>query len=230
MLAGVVPFDGENRMDIMMNAVLSVPTPPSRRVPVGVKVPPALERLALRAMSKQAAARPTSAAEFRSILLTALGTGDEEPKRGTPADIGRLDRASRVAAVALGVPTPRARPVKLSHVLVLEPDPQGLHSLTALTRALVARAEHAESAAEASPEGVDVVVASVPSERPAREVLRELVSWAGDADVLAVGPSDMVTMTAALELGVADYVPHSQVAAALQKKLARVLKRRARRK
>ena len=68
-VTGRCPFEGNNHFAVMMAHVSQPPEPPSAFRP---HMPPALERIILRALAKDRAERPQSCAEFRAALDAAL--------------------------------------------------------------------------------------------------------------------------------------------------------------
>jgi serine/threonine protein kinase len=76
LVAGRVPFEGNNHFAIMMSHVNDVPRPPSELRP---DVPEALERLILDALAKDPAARPPSCDVFRARLDEALSAFTSSP-------------------------------------------------------------------------------------------------------------------------------------------------------
>ncbi|HEY3359807.1 MAG TPA: serine/threonine-protein kinase, partial [Polyangia bacterium] len=109
MLAGVRPFDAENKLEILSAHLTQKPRPPRQAAP-GAGIPAALERVVLRAMEKDRAARFASATEMLAALDAALGptltapTGMLPPPR--PASAGTaLDAAlGRTRALAASLP------------------------------------------------------------------------------------------------------------------------------
>lgn len=90
--AGRVPFEGESFFGILSQHITTLPLPPSRLAPER-EIPPAYERLILRAMAKDPADRfPTIAALGEALLEASsrAGVGTIEP---APADGARLELA-----------------------------------------------------------------------------------------------------------------------------------------
>jgi serine/threonine-protein kinase len=77
LLTGVVPFDGDTVLEIMMKHATEEAVPPSRRRP---GLPSALDSVVLKALSKNPAERPVSADSFRRSLNEARA-GSVEPAR-----------------------------------------------------------------------------------------------------------------------------------------------------
>jgi serine/threonine-protein kinase len=77
LLTGVLPFDGDTVLAIMMKHATEEPVPPSRRRP---GLPSALDNVILKALSKNPAERPASADLFRRSLNEAR-VGSVEPAR-----------------------------------------------------------------------------------------------------------------------------------------------------
>ena len=92
MATGHLPFDGQNSMEVLTKHVNEPPVPPRQRQP-DAPISEAMEALILRALEKDPALRPQSAAEFRQLLLevprhqpaarVAQGDGLATPSRGT---------------------------------------------------------------------------------------------------------------------------------------------------
>jgi len=74
MLAGRLPFTGDGSIAVAMQHVADEPPPPHLFNP---RIPPALEALVLRAMSKDPDARPASAQEFARLLSGWRELGDQ---------------------------------------------------------------------------------------------------------------------------------------------------------
>jgi serine/threonine protein kinase len=72
-LVGDTPFTGETHFEIMTKHLNEAPVPPSER---GVDLPPSLEAVLMRAMSKTPSDRQSSAVEFKEQLQAVLD-GDE---------------------------------------------------------------------------------------------------------------------------------------------------------
>jgi serine/threonine-protein kinase len=115
-LTGTPPFDGDNYNQIMISIVTTDPAWPRLRVP---EIPEPIERVVLKAMTKDRDERYGTAAEFADALRAALEASGEDPsllagaqtasaphavkqpdpKRSTP-----VNSESRVDAVAVTVP------------------------------------------------------------------------------------------------------------------------------
>jgi serine/threonine-protein kinase len=74
MLTGRLPFSGESSIAVAMQHVSEEPPPPRMYNP---RIPPALEALALRAMSKDPNDRPATAQEFAQLLGGWRGLGEQ---------------------------------------------------------------------------------------------------------------------------------------------------------
>jgi serine/threonine-protein kinase len=113
---GLLPFDADSAVGYATKHLMEEPQPPSRRRPEA-RISPAMERLILRAMSKDPGARPQTADEFREELLAvpekraATGQGMAAPlRRPTPTD---EDRTAPVRPV-----TSAAAPLRLTDEVV----------------------------------------------------------------------------------------------------------------
>lgn len=89
LLTGDVPFTGESVAEVMSMQMFVAPPPFA--VTAG-DVSSGLEALVLRALSKNAAARP-SAAVFRQWLANVMGTAGQELSRAATAGLAREERA-----------------------------------------------------------------------------------------------------------------------------------------
>jgi eukaryotic-like serine/threonine-protein kinase len=98
MLAGTAPFKGETPVAVAYKQLHEVPPPPSALNP---EVPPALDALVARALSKDPARRPASAVEMRKALLAA----DEAGAVPAAAPAGPGGEPTVVDASAAGEPT-----------------------------------------------------------------------------------------------------------------------------
>jgi serine/threonine-protein kinase len=74
MLTGRLPFTGDNAVSVAMQHVSQEPPPPRMYNP---RIPPQLEALVLRALSKDPAQRPASAREFAQLLARYQSAGDQ---------------------------------------------------------------------------------------------------------------------------------------------------------
>ncbi|HVE81577.1 MAG TPA: protein kinase, partial [Myxococcales bacterium] len=68
MTSGLLPFDADSAVGFATKHLMEAPPPPSVRQPAA-RISPALEALILKALSKDPAARPQTADEFRAELL-----------------------------------------------------------------------------------------------------------------------------------------------------------------
>ncbi len=116
MLTGELPFPGSNIWNVLMRHAKEPPVPPGQRR-AGGAIPPDLEDLVLRAMSKDPADRPGSAremlAELERVPVRAAGaSGEPEPRRGHGGLVLALGvlAAAGLAAVGLVVLSPRPEP------------------------------------------------------------------------------------------------------------------------
>jgi serine/threonine-protein kinase len=111
-LAGRLPFEAANPLAVSYMQVTSPPPPPSKfRV-----VPPALETLCLKAMSKRPADRFQSAREMRAALR-AIPDDDLSRRRTTTAvawPAVKVTRVSGLSAVVTWASSPRVRAVLIA--------------------------------------------------------------------------------------------------------------------
>ncbi|HZH04859.1 MAG TPA: protein kinase, partial [Myxococcaceae bacterium] len=97
---GSLPFESDSALGLASKHLHEAPVPPSQRRP-GTAISPALERLILRAMSKDPVLRPQTAAEFRSELLASAGLQDREEatrtELGPPRELWESTATGRTA-------------------------------------------------------------------------------------------------------------------------------------
>ena len=86
MLAGVLPYKGNNKFSMIYQITQVDPPPPSHRRPV----PASLDRIVRRAMQKEAARRYQSGDEFAEELIEALRAGLGEPHREVFGDADKF--------------------------------------------------------------------------------------------------------------------------------------------
>ena len=254
-LCAQLPFSAEVVTELVVKHLFADPEPPSAKNP-RLQIHPALEALALEALAKDPGARPATAMDFRQRLLTAgeqIRAGqahDLSPSR--KATLGAGDREAR--AQAMGIPraslsTPRE--TSLPWVLVIEPGPAGSNhagpyrgaaapseAMSSLTVTLRANDIHASGPgtlddlqARDEVPAYDAVVLDLGPDPSA--VLDHLTphleqGTLASVPVVVVGPPDMDVMSRALSLGLADYVPVTDIVRKLPKTLRR-LRRRQRR-
>ena len=235
-----LPFHSETATDQVLMHLYDEPLPPSERSPEA-GIHPAVESLVMDALSKDPAARPGTAMEFRRRLLEAAEqarTGEDRgPRRKNALPPG--GRFTRAHAVGLpgrpGVPTPQDTGQPQPWALVL--GRRGGGDSDAVMDALDAAGVRVSGpgtpeallAAPVSP-GYDGVVVDL---RPdPGSALVELADQLEDGalagvPVVALGPADSIeSMTRALELGLADYVPAAELADKLPRVLRRLMRRR----
>jgi serine/threonine protein kinase len=78
--AGLLPFESDSAVGFATKHLTEIPPPPSKRRP-DARISPAMERLILRALSKDPNDRPQAAEQFRSELFAV----DRERRHGTPS-------------------------------------------------------------------------------------------------------------------------------------------------
>jgi serine/threonine-protein kinase len=81
-LTGRLPFSGDSSIAVAMQHVSADPPPPRMYNP---RIPPQLESLVLRALSKEPDGRPTTAREFARLLSSYRDIGDQATVVGPPA-------------------------------------------------------------------------------------------------------------------------------------------------
>src|SRR5262249_21648817 len=105
---GLLPFVADSGASFAAKHLTETPIPPSRRRP-GVRLSAGLERLILKALSKDPAARPQTADEFRQELLT-LGGGrsseapTEEVRANPPGAVNPSTERRLAESLAPAVP------------------------------------------------------------------------------------------------------------------------------
>ena len=114
MATGLLPFDGQNSMEVLTRHVNEPPVPPRRRQP-DAPISEAMEALILRALEKDPALRPQNAEEFRQLILKVpqqRRAGQILPARDglpTPAHGTTKPRASLPSAAAARTAAPQSR-------------------------------------------------------------------------------------------------------------------------
>lgn len=236
MLCGDIPFVGDSLMSIMMQQLFAEPVLPSQRKG-GADAHPALEALAMKALSKDPEGRPGTVQLFQEALI-ALDESKKGPERaGQEQLIGRNERAS-----AMGLPHITGRitraPTKFADVLflVLEHPEHYTESLTMhmwsngfTVKQLESFTAVKSDIGSLSPAALILDLRSDPEALfgQLKEAMGEGVL--GEAAVILVGPDeDMSLMTRSLELGVFDYVPGGSARQKLPKSLRRIARKKAR--
>lgn len=106
LVTGRPPFTGADATSVLTQHLTAAPVPPSQHAPA---VPPALERLILRLLAKQAAQRPASAAEVVQALARMRAPGGEDaPPPAPPAARADARRLVSVLAVRTDIEDPEA--------------------------------------------------------------------------------------------------------------------------
>lgn len=196
----------------------------------------ALETTALWCLEKRPAHRPQSAEELKVALLEAVDRPSESELLARAVARTSTTREMRAAAAGLPPTRPVPRPgaeVGELRVLLVEPAARPFsESALPILRAqggevLVVR-RGAREALEQVPPAIEAVVVDIRT--GAQEALDAIEAWLRGGGLaacalLVVGPDDaMDAMTRALSIGVADYVPASDLSR-LAKKLARAVRR-----
>lgn len=128
MLTGQTPFQGEDRVAVALKH-LNDPPPPLHEL--NPRVPPGLERLVLRMLSKDPAQRPADANEVARLLRAYQNMGNEAtavtPRIQTPTTPPRQAAAARSApppkATRTSTPGYRTAPVRAEPQRRAEPQP-----------------------------------------------------------------------------------------------------------
>ncbi len=232
MLCGQPPFDGTSPVDVLAKHLYDEPDSPSDRVRFDIDK--RIESCAMWALQKDPDNRPQNAAELRGALERTSSDNATSSIELILTDRQMMKREERQAAVGI-TNTRRSSRVnsKLGHkVLVFQaPDIDFNTSCVAVLRAqglvcgtLVSLAKPPDF--QAMP--ADALVVDLRGEGPG--ILDTLQQWLqldslGGRPILVVGPDDSFgTMTRALEIGAADYVPESMLSK-LPKKVHRAVRR-----
>ena len=238
-LTACPPFSGETVTDLVVKHLFTDPEPPSRVNP-RVTIHPAMEALALQALAKEPSERPASAAAFKETLQDALdqiqgrvklpsrkvapGSGDRQARAGAAG-------LTRRGAQEASTPGKKTQP----WVLVIDLGAAAAHQ-DSLVVAL--RANHVRASGPGSLDDLDTADeapqydALVVDLRPDPPALLELLGARLDGGRLAglpvvvVGPADSFeVMSRCLELGLADYVPATEIMRKLPRALRRLMRR-----
>ncbi|HSM93810.1 MAG TPA: protein kinase [Anaeromyxobacteraceae bacterium] len=116
MVTGLLPFESDTPVGFLMKHLTEPPAPPSLKQPE-VDVPPALEALIMKALSKDPADRFANAEEMREALLACVGGDVSAPARAVTApglaaakgatQQGHAQRATSAQAEAVAEEAPR---------------------------------------------------------------------------------------------------------------------------
>ncbi len=113
LLTGSPPFDGDSIEDLLQKQLYEPPVPPSR-VRADLTIPPALEKVVLKALAKDPAHRHVDMADFEAALCEAqiadkLSTPWDDLPLPDLADIDRRERLLRdmPSPLAIGMPSKR---------------------------------------------------------------------------------------------------------------------------
>lgn len=231
MLCGAPPFQGASPMEILTRQLYDDPEPLGRRA--RQPVPRALEQVVSWALQKMPANRPQRASELRAALLAARETpaglgAERRPERPTPGEVELLrDRGARTEAAGIAPaplrPSAEHAPID-GEVLVVSPrgDIPYDRSPVPVLRAQGIRTRGAESLESAA--GAEAIVIDV-REGGIEPHAAAIAARARRACIVVVGrDEDFASMTRALELQVAEYVPESSLPS-LPRKLQRALER-----
>ena len=239
-LTAQLPFSGETATELVVKHLFSDPEPPSAKSPEA-QIHPALDALVLDALAKDPEARPPSAMGFRLRLLSAgelIRTGQQgdllSRRKAAPGAGGRETRAAAMGIPRVSLPTPRETGEVLPWVLVIEPATSKVDSLTVTLRANQIRASGPGSledllSRDETPAYDAVVVDLLPDAGGVLDHLAPHLDGGALSGVplVVVGPADsFAVMSRALELGLADYVPATEVVRKLPRVLRRLWRRR----
>ncbi len=229
MVSGHAPFEGESSMEILTKQLYDEPEPLGKRA--RRPIPKALERAVGWALEKVPARRPQRAADLKAALLRVLEAGPDRPERPSSDEVQVLfDRQARAEAAGIAAGPPRmsdevATPA--GEVVVVSANALPFdRSALAILRAQGVVAREAAGLGEGAGAAALVVDVRGEAERGLERLAEELGRRPEAAKtVLVVGPDDdFQTMTRALELKIADFVPESLLAS-LPRKVARAIER-----
>jgi tRNA A-37 threonylcarbamoyl transferase component Bud32 len=118
MATGMLPFDGQNSMEVLTRHVNEPPVPPRQRQP-DAPISEAMESLILRALEKDPALRPQNAEEFRQLILKvpqhkparilSARDGVVTPAHGTTIPGASLPSTVAATAARAAAPQPRRK-------------------------------------------------------------------------------------------------------------------------
>lgn len=227
MLCGSPPFLGDAPMEVLTKQLYDEPDPPSKRT--RHPIPRELEQVVLWPLQKAPGNRPQSASELRAALLRAMDTPSRRVGRPTGEDVQSFfDRERRADAAGFLPVTSRTSSdlMPAGHmVLVIEPDDVLFdRSATAVLRSQGALVR---TSSQLEPPGLaEAVVIDVRKDAPAGvSAIGAARATFGNAVIIVVGPDeDFTSMTRALELQIADYIPESLLPS-LPRKLHRAVER-----
>jgi hypothetical protein len=228
LLCGLVPFEAENSVGVLMKHVMEAPMEPSARRP-DLAIPPGLEAAAMLALSKRPSDRPSSAGLFAALLQDALDGPGSRRKR--PA-LG--DRASRRADAGLDEPNATFLTDVLTEVgavLVVEYGRSEVSEAVKLAGFLVDTfARLADAPLDIN--GIGALVVDVRNDPGAgMAAVRATLAAGSPVPFIVVGPDDAVdVMSQALQSGATDYVAGRDLNARLPKAIQRASRLAKRRK
>lgn len=231
MLAGGTPFTGDNAMALMMQQMMAQPQPPSQRNPQ-VEVSPELEQIALRCLAKDPVSRIQTADEFLLELRRAVDPSASHEQRGGMAFEDRDARADALGLPKLSDSVIRAPTAFADYTFVVVEDAKNYQdSLTMQMWANGFTVKNCPSLEQAlkeidklKPTGLVANICADPE--PMLDEVTAQVEQGFALSVVVVGPDDSFDlMNRALEKGVFDYVPQSQIASKLAKSIRRTIRR-----
>lgn len=240
-LCGRLPFTGESPTDVLLMHMFNEPEPPSKINP-RAHVPEVLEEIALRALAKDPEDRPMGALELARLLREAEACDFQKaPRLQRRMTVRRQvvemeDRQAR--ADALQIPQTRRKegeapaPESFS-VLVVETPDVFTDSLTVMLRRAAFNAAGPCALAKVGarlqrfhPDVIVVDLAAGPDEILASLQGELEQGYLEGVPVVVVGPARSVdSMTRALELGIADYLPRDGILERLPRSLRRLTRR-----
>ena len=185
MLTGKVPFAGDSIVAIAHAILSKPPVPPEQLEPA---VPPALSRIVLRCLEKDAARRFSSAAELKEALISVRGAtvpGARREKGPIPKPL-RLETGPRRTRIVVGLALLLVLPVGLTLLLLRisrktpqEREPSGSSAATTESRGTAELVKPTAAPAAKQAEGE----AARPSETPATEPTEREAARPSEADL-----------------------------------------------
>jgi len=213
MTTGRPPFDAPTSIEVLTMQLYDEPQPPSRRTKH--PLPRSLEQIVLWCLQKTPSNRPQNCGELRAALSRALSPLTRPGSRPGLDTGAMLDRDARATAAGIGHEKSRHTDelIGVSQSVVLI-EPADLPFSASAAGVLRAQGTLVRVTAELdSIEGADALVVDLTSTGLAGVLAWEERARTLTIPLLVVGPDDdFEAMSKALELGIADYIPTSQVA------------------
>ena len=138
MLTGELPFSGDSVMAVITKQLSEAPTPP-RELKPDLDIPPSIERLCMKALSKDREDRPASAMIFGqdlSALAAAIHSGPFEARTSSQTDSAGETETTLPPQVTRGKVMPNNALATGESVMASMPAPSGLAEADAIARAV----------------------------------------------------------------------------------------------